>query len=173
MSTFNRSTDRLRVRAETAAILTKAIDGHRQEIPLDASTLSRYCNCDCANALEMVAVFLDSIPADRGAMILGFLEDFFEGKHSDNVGDFFTEYMEAHDADTTESNLRGKLRRPDGSYCPEAVKEWEAASFREAKEKRDARLAWRREKARLAESRGRKPAHRAGSWTQTRKERTG
>ena len=71
----------LAVRAETAAVLVSAVDGHRQELPIDPSQLSRYCTDECANPLAYVALMVRLLPEDRAATLLATIEDAYTDAH--------------------------------------------------------------------------------------------
>lgn len=169
MSRVQHLAERLSIRAESAEILTQAIDGERQAIPIDASTLSRYANADCANPVEMLVAMIDALPADRGAMLLAFLEDAYERRHGTADDTSLEELFERLDAlDCGEDGVR--FLAASRQYEPADLRQWLRRNREyDSVADRARRVASRR----LAESRGRKPAHRAGTWTQTRKERTG
>lgn len=160
MSAYNAGRHRLSIRAETREILTQAIDGNRQAVPIDASTLSRYCNGDCANPLEMIVAMIDALDADRGAMLLAYLEDAYTERHGTDDDPPLEALFEELDAkDCGEDGLR--FLAASHQYDATDLRKW----LRTAREydcvaDRTRRVAARR----LAEMRGRKPARTVAAW---------
>lgn len=71
----------LAVREQAARILADAVEGHRQDLPIDPSQLSRYCTGECMSALGYVLLFVHLLPEPRAASLLSAVEDAYTDAH--------------------------------------------------------------------------------------------
>lgn len=73
----------LAVRAETAHLLAEAVEGHRQDVHIEASQLSRYCTDSATNPLAHLVLLVRTLPDERAAMLLGAVEDAYDEAHGE------------------------------------------------------------------------------------------
>lgn len=75
----------LRARAEGRRITTEVVDGHRDRLPVDPSTVSRWCTGDYMSPIGYVILKVALLPEPCAGLILSAVEDAYSEYHGGSV----------------------------------------------------------------------------------------